>query len=90
MITQWLVRMGLWLAKKGGWTPDPCARAHADVKTDVYESAQLLMDQVDAGFPYASGEFKRREVIRAMMNRHPSLRTRELALTLELAFQDRP
>lgn len=100
MSTEWIVRFGLWIAGLGGWEPPVCTRAHecalphecvrphADIPSGLLASASMLIDQVETNFPSTSGELKRREVIRALMNRHPDLKPRALSMALEVAFHD--
>lgn len=89
MIKKWLVIIGLWLAQKGGWEAHKdCVIPHFTQSPTIIEDAKMFINQVDKGFPETSGEFKRREVYRALMNRFPGEKHRILALAIELAFAD--
>ena len=46
-----------------------------------------LVDQVETKWGKESGEFKRSQALRAIMNSHPSLTERETALAIELSIQ---
>ena len=89
MIRRWLVTLGLWLAHLGGWTlpfPEPCRRLHA---TSPYlDTARLIHAEVERQQMH-NGEQKRHAALRAMLNRHPEARERDLALAIELAVQER-
>jgi hypothetical protein len=53
------------------------------VPDNVLESAKLLCLQMK---PYnASGEYKRHQVLRGLMNRHPEEKEKVLALSIEIA-----
>ncbi len=75
-----LVKFGLWLARLGGWNEfthglDPA----------ILDSAKLMTTQAET--MGGSGEYRRREALRAMMNRHPKAPERDLALAIELALR---
>lgn len=53
---------------------------------ELVKSAKTIMSQT-ALMP-GSGEFKRAQALRALMNRHPEARERECALTIELVVQE--
>jgi hypothetical protein len=80
MFKRWLVIVGLWLARHGGWTP-----SIPILPDEVLASAKLITTQTEA-LP-AGGEFKRREALRALMNRHPLTAIKDLALSIELALR---
>lgn len=77
-----VIRFGLWLARKSGWTPIPTMPPPAMV-----EVAKSIVANVEARFPHESGLYKQREALRVLMNVHPQARTRDLALLIELALQ---
>ena len=67
-----LVKIGLWVARLGGWTP---------IAPDIIESAFIITKQAET--MKGGGEFKRREALRAMMNRHPNAKIKDLAFAIE-------
>lgn len=83
-IKAWVVRVGLWLATWGGWRP--CALPHLP-GDPLLESARALVADVDTRFAGTSGDFKRREALRVLMNQQPTAPTRDLSLLIELALQ---
>lgn len=52
---------------------------------EIKTSAKELIAQMDNAV--GSGEFKRAQVLRALLNRHPELRERDCALAIELALR---
>lgn len=54
------------------------------IQKDLRESAKLITGQVAE--MDGSGEFKRAQALRALMNRHPELGEGDLALAIELAL----
>ena len=81
MFKRFLVRFGLWLARKGGYD------AHNQgVASDIIDSAKLISEQAEA-MKGVSGEYKRREVLRSLMNRHPDANERDLNLAIELVLK---
>lgn len=84
---RWLVGMGLTVARWGGWVSPIGRRYHGlEVHPEILESARLMTQQVEERFQGVSGEFKRREALRAMLNRHPDRPVRELALAIEMGL----
>ena len=82
-----LVRFGLWLARLGGWQETVCKRAHLpDDNPELVDDVRLCTEHVQLKFPNAPGEFKRREALRMLLNRHPALTERELNFTIELVL----
>ena len=75
----WLVRVAV--AK--GWVLQP----EDLVPAEVLASARLLVAQVPQQFGGQSGEFKRAQVFRALMNRHPDARHADCGLAIELAVR---
>ena len=53
------------------------------IGAQLMESAKMIIGQT--GAMEGSGEFKRAQALRALMNRHPEARERECALAIELA-----
>ena len=81
-----LVAVGLWVARRGGWTPippPPCSLPPAD---QVALAVDICRD-VAARFADASGEARRREAQRVLMNCLPGLAARDRNLLLELGLQ---
>ncbi len=82
----WLIRVGLWLAGLGGWTPPVCARTHAP-DTPLLATAQRLVAWAEETCPGTSGEHKRHQVYARMLRVHPAASRRDVALAIELALQ---
>ncbi len=53
---------------------------------ELIDSARQLCHQLNEKQPDTSGEYKRSEVLRGLMNRHPGIRTGLLALSIEVAL----
>lgn len=82
-----LVVVGLWLARLGGWTPDPpCALPH--LTSDYADTARLAVREAEK--LGGSGEYRRREALRVMLNLNPGARERDLAMAIELAVREAP
>lgn len=81
MFKRFLVRFGLWLARKGGYGAD-----NQGVESDIIDSARLITAQAES-MKGVSGEYKRREVLRSLMNRHPEAKERDLNLAIELVLK---
>lgn len=84
------VRVGLWLAQWGGWreaapTP-PCALAHLP-NDDQVELVRALLADIRERFMDVSGDYKRREALRVLLNIRPQAKERDLNLLIELALQ---
>lgn len=77
----WLSRLGLRLAERSGW------RADNQVDDDLFGDAIRVVRMVERSFPEASGEFRRRDALRVLLNRFPAARERDLALAIEMAVQ---
>lgn len=86
MIKRWMVVIGLWLARKGGWEEvQPLPLLPVPLDQAIFASAQLLVAQAEG--MKVSGEYRRREVLRGLMNRHPDATVKDLALAIELAVR---
>lgn len=80
MMKKLLIKLAMWLARLAG--EDLVRMTH--VRTEIMESAKRLCAQVDS--QPTSGEHKRAQVLRALMNAHPDARERELAAAIERAI----
>lgn len=81
-----LIRVGLWLARRGGWTPiAPCLRPHLPDDSQVDLAKQIVQD-VEARFGPSPGPVKAREALRVLMNLRPEASARDLNLLIELAL----
>ena len=89
---RYLVRFGLWLARWGGWAEmppaPPCSRPHLPDMAYL-DTARLVYHEIERQH-FKSGETKRHNALRALLNRHPEARERDLALALELVIQEMP
>lgn len=81
MLKRTLVKFGLWLARLGGWTP-----YNAGLSNELIESAKLMIAQA-GHIAEVSGEYKRREVLRSLINRHPDIPERKLNLAIEQVLE---
>lgn len=89
MIHRWLVVLGLWLARRGGWVapfsvvlPAPPLVAEA-----LLVSARRLYSEIERQ-AFHNGEQKRHAALRAMLNLHPEAKERDLGLAIELAVHE--
>jgi len=81
-----LITVGLWLARRGGWTPtEACALPHLP-HDDQIALAKAIVRDIDARFPQMPGPAKAREALRALLNLRPEAATRDLNLLIELAL----
>ena len=80
----WLVIVGLWLARLGGWAPPTFTEM---VSSELLASARMFIPHVRARFRGESGEFKRAQVLRGLLNRHPGALERDCALAIEIALR---
>lgn len=94
MTTQWLQRVGLWLARWGGWTepvcarPHTCDRPHADVDPEVLTVARELVAREEAEMPEPGyGEAKRHRVYGGLLKAFPTHAKRELSWAIEAALE---
>lgn len=73
----------------GRWSVKPiqCPRGHLPV-TPLREEARAVVGHVEDLFPGTSGEYRRAQALRMMMNRNPAARERECALAIELAVSE--
>lgn len=55
--------------------------------SDVNQLVQKFVQQVEEKFGNESGEFKRAQVMRAVMNSDPSLKERDIAFAIEVAVR---
>ena len=83
-----LIKVGLWIARLGGWRPAPAARVQAPAPA-LLENARFFVAHVDEKFPRESGEFKRGQALRVLLNKHPEARERDCAWAIEHAIQER-
>lgn len=89
----WLVRIGLWLAKVGGWAPvpippppPPCPLLHLPADSQV-ELVRAIVQDITERYPESPGPVKAREALRVLLNVRPGARERDLNLLIELALQ---
>ncbi|MBI3938181.1 MAG: hypothetical protein HY323_14480 [Betaproteobacteria bacterium] len=85
MMRQWLVRLGLWLARRGGWTVPVCSRLHVP-EAALMEAAAPLVAWAETTFPGTSGEHKRHQVYARLLRAHPDAPRHVVALAIELAL----
>lgn len=81
-----MVRVGLWLARAGGWTPiAPCTRPHLP-SDELVDMAQFAVSEVERALSGQPGPVKSREALRMLQNLLPERTTRDLNLLIELAL----
>ena len=89
MMRRWLVHIGLWLARLGGWEPPaPVPFGHSEtlgLDPALIASTHLMTEQT--GKMGGSGEYRRREALRALMNRHPEAKERDIAFAIEAVIR---
>jgi hypothetical protein len=86
MIRRVIVAFGLGIARLGGWVPP---RLEDLASAELASSARMFVEHVQQGFAGQSGEFKRSQCLRALLNRHPEATERDCALSIELAVRAR-
>lgn len=82
----YLIVVGLWIARLGGWTPrQPCTRPHLpdDALVDV---ALGVVREVARAHVTSPGPIKAREAQRMLLNVLPERSVRDLNLLIELAL----
>lgn len=77
MMNRWLVQVGLWLAKLGGWMPPS--------PEPMLSTARDLVREQQARWPERDSEAKRAAVYRALVNTYPAASKRELSRAIEEA-----
>ena len=82
------VRLGLWLARLGGWK-EPLYALWTLLPEDMLAEARLLIyKQEKTGL---SGEYKRHQVYAALIKRFPKSSKRLISLAIEYAlYMDKP
>jgi len=83
---RWLIALGLWIARCAGWEDYTDVLVRHLPPADLLEAAIRITAQL-ARRPGASGEFKRHEALRALLNMFPDARERDCALAIELAIR---
>lgn len=78
MIKRWLVRLGLWIAKQGGW--------RADISEPIMDAARQYVQEQQQKWPDRDGETKRAAVYRTLVNIFPTASRRDLARAIEEAI----
>ena len=86
IIRKAIVVLGLGIARLGGWVP---LRLEDLASAELAASARMFVEHVQRGFAGQSGEFRRSQALRALMNRHPEATERDCALVIELAVRAR-
>ena len=111
------LRVGFWLARRGGWTDmAETYRAQLHIYQEQLRTATILLEaekvkntalesrltvfssplvddakftvkHVEDKFPDESGEFKRAQALRMLMNRNPEATEKDLAFSIELALR---
>lgn len=83
MIKRWLVRVGLWVARLGGW--QPCTAPHLPEDAQI-ELARQIVHDVETRVGPAPGPVKAREALRCLLNLRPEAKVSDLNLLIELAL----
>lgn len=74
---QLLIRLLLWILRKLGWQPDM-----GDLPVPVVLAARMAVAQVEQKFKGTSGEFRRAQALRMILN-ITNCRERDAALAIE-------
>lgn len=71
----------------GRLTVRGCTRSHVP-DIDILTDARKVVAHVGAQFPGTSGEYKRAQALRMLLNRNPEARERDCAFAIELAVRE--
>lgn len=86
-IHNFIVRFGLWLARYGGWKPEPpCLLPHLPLDPQI-DIVRGIVKDINIRYPGNPGPLKSREALRVLLNLWPNARERDLNLLIELALQ---
>lgn len=77
MINKWLVKLGLWIAKQGGWC--------SDIPGPIMSAARRYVREQQNSWPDRDGETKRAAVYRTLVNIFPTASRRDIARAIEEA-----
>jgi hypothetical protein len=80
-----LIRFGLFIARKAGWSESPCSLEHLP-SPDLLNHVKMVVADVETRFSQTSGDYKRREALRVLLNQF-NKPTRDLNLLIELALR---
>lgn len=85
----WLIRIGLWLATRGGWTPPAPILVHdlPALPADLVAETRRAVTEADP--LSADGEYKRHQVYAKLRKRFPQRDRSELAFAIEWVIQER-
>lgn len=64
-----------------------CRRTHVQDGSTLQE-ARTVVTHVQDKFPGTSGEYRRAQALRMLLNRNPEMRERDAALSIELAVRE--
>lgn len=64
-----------------------CTRTHVQ-ESHLLMEARTVVAHIQAQFPTTSGEYRRAQALRVMLNRNPEARERDAALAIELAVRE--
>lgn len=92
---QWLVVVGLWLAKLGGWTPpppvvvrEPFSPSAFGLDYAAFSRALEIVESLNVKYPaHIPGELKRKEALAMLLTSRQGISTRDAALCIELAIR---
>ncbi len=79
-----IIRFLLWLLNLLGWKPVQDVPIWEN--TELFKHAEFAVKQVEEKFPHTSGEFKRAQALRMLLN-ITNAAERDCALTLEMAVR---
>ena len=83
-----LMRVGLWIAALGGWSPTECSRPHVDLDPALRARIEALTALQE--IPGLSGEAKRHQVYARLIKDFPRMTRREISLAIEVALSESP
>ena len=85
-LKSYLVRVGLWLAKCGGWQQVFITAPSDAMSEDVLKLAIALVKRQDANWPDRDGECKRGQVYAQLVNTYPNQDKRMISRAIEEAL----
>lgn len=87
MKLDWKLRLGLWLIRRSGYEASVLA-----VRADLLDSARSAIAEAEraagAVGSKVSGEWKRSQALRVLLNRHPGLPEHDAANAIQVAVSE--
>lgn len=87
MMKRWLITLGLWLARLGGWHTPTCPLPHLPpLSYDLLKRAGTLITEQEQ-FADRSGEAKRHQVYARLLKEYPNRSKGDLAFAIEAVLR---